>query len=359
VRRRFNPDGNFYDVHGDYPAVVREVGEAEGVPVIDLHHRSMELLKRLGSDASKALFLWVKPGEFSALPNGKQDDTHFRWRGASEIAALVADEIKTGHIPLAQYLDPGGPTPYVGIGKTVLLDCYYNNEWRSDPSGKPVRYHYVWQDTTNSGFSQLAIIISRMGAELDTLGTEPTSAALRRSSVYIIVDPDTPRETTAPHLIDDHAADTIAAWVRSGGTLLLMGNDSGNAEFQQFNRLAERFGIHFNNDSRNRVTGRQFEAGTFDVLPDHPLFRGVGKIFIKELSTLSVVDRAAAVLSDGGDVIMAFARVGNGAVFAVGDPWFYNEYMDQRRLPEEYDNARAAQNLFRWLLQNSTFSGSK
>jgi lysophospholipase L1-like esterase len=353
VRRRFDAEGNFYDVHGDYPAVVREVGESEAVPVIDLHRRSMELLKRLGPERSKELFLWVKPRVFSALPDGKQDDTHFCWRGAAEMAALVADELKSQNLPLAQHLNPAGPPPFVGLGKVVLLDCFYNNEWRKDPSGTWVRYHYVWHDTTNSGFSQLGNIITRMGAELDTLGTAPTRAALQAASVYIIVDPDTPLETEVPHFIDDHTVDVLDEWVRRGGTLLLLGNDSGKAEFQQFNRLAERFGIHFNFDSRNRVTGKNFDVGTFRSFPDHPLFEGVRKIFIKELSTLRVGDPAVAVLTDGDDVIMAFARVGEGAVFAVGDPWFYNEYMDERRLPEGYDNARAAQNLFRWLLQRA------
>jgi unsaturated rhamnogalacturonyl hydrolase len=47
---------------------------------------------------------------------------------------------------------------------------------------------------------------------------------------------------------------------------------------------------------------------------------------------------------------MAFSKYGKGAVFAVGDPWFYNEYMDERRLPPGYDNPKAAGNLFRWLL---------
>jgi unsaturated rhamnogalacturonyl hydrolase len=37
-------------------------------------------------------------------------------------------------------------------------------------------------------------------------------------------------------------------------------------------------------------------------------------------------------------------------VVAVGDPWFYNEYMDERRLPQGYDNRRTAENLFGWLL---------
>ena len=38
---------------------------------------------------------------------------------------------------------------------------------------------------------------------------------------------------------------------------------------------------------------------------------------------------------------------------AIGDPWLYNEYMDTRKLPAEYENAKAGENLFRWLLSNS------
>jgi len=241
-----------------------------------------------------------------------------------------------------------------GTEKLVLLDCYYNNEWKRDAAGNLVRYHYVWQDSSDSGFSQLATIITQAGAIVDTLCREPTLDALHRASIYIIVDPDTPQETEDPKYINQKAAETITEWVMSGGVLVLFGNDKGNAEFEHLNQLASRFGIRFNEDSRNRVTGRQFEMGTFDKLPDHPVFKGVRRIFIKELSTLHVQEPARAVLSEGGDVIMAYARYGKGAVFAVGDPWFYNEYMDERRLPPGYDNARAADNLFRWLLQFSS-----
>jgi unsaturated rhamnogalacturonyl hydrolase len=39
------------------------------------------------------------------------------------------------------------------------------------------------------------------------------------------------------------------------------------------------------------------------------------------------------------------------AVFAVGDPWFYNEYTDGRKLPPEYDNFKAANDLVSWLVK--------
>jgi len=43
--------------------------------------------------------------------------------------------------------------------------------------------------------------------------------------------------------------------------------------------------------------------------------------------------------------------VGNCRVFAVGDPWFYNEYTDGRKLPAIYENYNAARDLVQWLLQ--------
>jgi unsaturated rhamnogalacturonyl hydrolase len=232
----------------------------------------------------------------------------------------------------------------------VLLDCYYNNEWRQDSSGASLRYHYVWHDTTNSGYSQLAAIIRRRGAAVDTLSERPTRAALERAAVYIIVDPDTPRETQALHVPDEGAAADIAAWVGDGGVLLLMGNDAGNADLGHLNVIAERYGIRFNQDCRNRVQGSTYETGTFDSLPAHPVFDGARRIFLKEVCTLSLSPPAEPLLVDGPDVIMAVSRFGRGTVVAVGDPWLYNEYMDARRLPEGYDNAKAADGLFAWLL---------
>jgi unsaturated rhamnogalacturonyl hydrolase len=231
----------------------------------------------------------------------------------------------------------------------VLLDNFYNNEWKTDSAGRRYPYHYLWCDTMDSGFSRLGGLVRDLGFRTDTLCRAPAPDALRRAAIYMIVDPDTPKETDYPEVIGDRAAADIASWVREGGVLLLLGNDKGNAEFEHLNGLAGRFGIRFNEDSRNRVTGEDYEAGTFSAFPPHPLFVGVRKIYLKEIATLSLAPPAQPVLVDGGDVIIAFAPYGKGLVLAVGDPWLYNEYIDHRKLPAEYGNALAASNLFRWL----------
>ena len=93
--------------------------------------------------------------------------------------------------------------------KVVLLDCHFNNEWKKNSTGELVRYHYVWDDTTNSGYSQLARIIEHGGAIVDTLCVAPTLEKLQPAGVYIIVDPDTPEETTDPHYIDEQTIEVL------------------------------------------------------------------------------------------------------------------------------------------------------
>jgi unsaturated rhamnogalacturonyl hydrolase len=134
---------------------------------------------------------------------------------------------------------------------------------------------------------------------------------------------------------------------------VLMGNDAGNAEFEHFNQLAKQFGIQFNQDSKNRVQGNDFATGRVAVDDGHAIFKTAKHLYLKEISTLSLAPPARPVLQHKGDVIMAVARLGGGTVFAIGDPWLYNEYVDGRKLPAEFDNYKAAQDLARWLVQQS------
>jgi unsaturated rhamnogalacturonyl hydrolase len=129
-----------------------------------------------------------------------------------------------------------------------------------------------------------------------------------------------------------------------------MGNDAGNCEFENFNKLAGFFGIHFNEVSRNKVEGTKYEMAAFSKFPNHPLFMNLNKIYLKEISTLALKDPAKTIFEDQGDVIIAGSKYGEGYVLAVGDPLIYNEYIDHRRLPKEYQNYEAAGNLFTWLL---------
>jgi unsaturated rhamnogalacturonyl hydrolase len=237
--------------------------------------------------------------------------------------------------------------------KVVGLDNYYNHEFLTESGQAPQPFHYIWQDTRMSGFSGLAAIIQGLGARIAKVEQAPDEAALKKLSIYIIVDPDTPKETQQPNYIGEKEIRIIADWVKNGGVLVLLGNDKNNCEFEHLNKLAETFGIHFNDDLRNTVANDDFAMARFSSLPVHPLFTSVSQIYIKELCTLKLQPPAKPVFQDGADVIMAMSEFGKVKVFAVGDPWFYNEYLDGYKLPPEYENTKAAGNLFLWLLAMS------
>ena len=50
---------------------------------------------------------------------------------------------------------------------------------------------------------------------------------------------------------------------------------------------------------------------------------------------------------------MAIAGYGKGTVFALGDPWIYNEYVDGRKLPADYENYQAAEDMVHWLIEQT------
>ncbi|HYC29289.1 MAG TPA: glycoside hydrolase family 88 protein, partial [Chitinophagaceae bacterium] len=236
---------------------------------------------------------------------------------------------------------------------TVYLDYFFNNEWRKDATGTMVRYHYTWDDKANSGFSMLGDVFNRQGVQTSSLISAPTAANLRNASIYIIVDPDTKKETGNPNFIQQEHINAIADWVKGGGVLVLMGNDVNNAEFEHFNNLAAKFGLHFNEVNYHQVQGDQFEQGAFMIPEKHSIFKTAKKIYVKELATLNVSKPTDAVFKDGDKVIMAAVKYGKGTVFAIGDPWLYNEYVDGRKLPAEYDNYEAAADLVKWLTAQS------
>jgi unsaturated rhamnogalacturonyl hydrolase len=244
--------------------------------------------------------------------------------------------------------------PKTGKGLTVTVDNFFNNEWRKDPAtGKQASWHYVWNEDDNGGFSLWGHIFDNKGVRTHTLSQAPTAANLSKTDILIMVDPDTEKETQKPNFMTAAYATEIENWVKKGGVLVILQNDAGNSELKQFNTLTDRFGIHFNEDSRNHVEGKQFEQGALFLPAGNEVFPNTKKIYIKEISTIKTSGPAKAIFEDKGDVIIAKAQVGKGTVFAVGDPWFYNEYLDGRRLPASFENYQAATDLTDWLIKQA------
>lgn len=240
-------------------------------------------------------------------------------------------------------------------GKTVTLDNYFNHELRKDATGHIISFHYLWDDKTNSGFSLWGDIFRNHGLHTNLLKTAPTKNALRHSEIYIIVDPDTPAETPSPNYINQKDIKTIYQWVKKGGVLVLMANDSVNCEFKHLNQLAKKFGITFNQDLQNHVVSKNIEQGIIEIPAGNPVFTTAQKVYIKDLSSIKISKGVQPVLytHDGNHIAAAVAHIGKGTVFAVGDPWFYNEYTNEKKLPKYLQNYQAADDLTKWLIKQT------
>ncbi len=240
-------------------------------------------------------------------------------------------------------------TEALGEGKTVLVDAWFNSQTRQNAAGQAELFHYKWDDDSNSGFSFFGRVFQRYGAKLATEKTAPTAGGLKKAQVYILASPDIPSKNPNPHYMDDKSGRVIAEWVKRGGVLLLMENDGPNAEFEHFNTLSERFGIHFNQVLVNHVVGDDLGAGELKIQAGTGVFAHPHLAYMKDTCTISVKAPAKAVLLDKGDVMIAVANYGKGTVFAVVDPWVYNEYTDRRNhLPAKYDTFAAAIDLAGW-----------
>lgn len=104
MRRKFDKDGNFLDTHGEYPDIVRAVAKEQNVALIDMHRKSEAVLKNLGAENSRKLFLQLKPEENPNYPNGVEDNTHFNPAGAEAMAKLAVEGIREQKIGLRKYL---------------------------------------------------------------------------------------------------------------------------------------------------------------------------------------------------------------------------------------------------------------
>ena len=80
--------------HGEYPAAMRALARAEGVPLIEMYEESFRIVSALGEEASKTLFLHLSPGEDSRWPEGVTDNAHTRRAGAECFARFAAAELR-------------------------------------------------------------------------------------------------------------------------------------------------------------------------------------------------------------------------------------------------------------------------
>ena len=104
MRRRFDKEGKFYDVHGEYPDLTRRVAAEQKVVLIDMHRMSEKVLVKYGPEESRKLFLQLKAGENPNYPKGVEDNTHFSPLGADVMAGLAADGFREQGLGLVMFL---------------------------------------------------------------------------------------------------------------------------------------------------------------------------------------------------------------------------------------------------------------
>ncbi|RYY59370.1 MAG: hypothetical protein EOO05_13460 [Chitinophagaceae bacterium] len=305
------------------------------------------------ASASKAYAFILK--QFRGAKGAKDRGAADKSGGTETIReSFMGDPSRVGSFILAATEMEMLETATAGKGKKVVLDYYYNNEWQKDVTGKDVRWHYTWEDRSNSGYHMLGHVFMSNGAKISRLETSAADLAKQKASLYIIVDPDTEKETAKPHFIEQADITHIKKWVGDGGVLLLLGNDKGNAEFTHLNELAASFGIHFNEDKQNTVIDDMFEQGVVMSPAGSAVFgTQAKKLFIKEFSSLALQSPAEAVLTKGDIKVMALSKYGNGWVVALGDPWIYNEYIDGRKLTTDFQNYPATVEWVKWMLSLS------
>ena len=240
-----------------------------------------------------------------------------------------------------------------GKGKTVLLDDYFNSEKKKDILGIVKPNHYKWDEMYNNGFSFLGNVFNSYGVQTKTLQSAPSLQKLKNADIYLIVDADNSTDNPNPNYVQQKDVDEVYNWVKAGGVLILLHNDKGNTEFVHFNLLSDKFGIHFNEDSYNKVMGIDYTGGEIIIPTGNPILPGIKKIYQKEVCSITVSNPAITLLKKDKLVIFAVAKVGKGTVFATGDPWLYNEYIDGRKLPLEYENCKAANAFVQWLIKQA------
>jgi unsaturated rhamnogalacturonyl hydrolase len=238
----------------------------------------------------------------------------------------------------------------LGRGDVVVADGWFNSQQRIDAFGQQVYFHYKWDTQDNPGYSLLGHIFRNFGAETKELDAEPTFDNLRGAQVFVIASPDNADKNPHPHYANAEDAAQIAEWVKAGGVLMIMENDTSFADLDHFNAISDKFGIHFNSVLRKHVVGTQWDMGKIAVDGSGPIFHHPHTLYMKDVCTISVSESAKPLLAEGSDIFMAETKYGKGTVYAVVDPWLYNEYTDGRKLPAMYDNYSAGKELVRWIL---------
>ena len=86
--------GELVDTHGDYPEVIRRVAKEQNVPLLEITIPAMQLLREMGPEAAKPLYMHYPAGVYPAYPDGGPDAVHTQREGALFYARLTAEALR-------------------------------------------------------------------------------------------------------------------------------------------------------------------------------------------------------------------------------------------------------------------------
>ncbi|MCM1326300.1 MAG: rhamnogalacturonan acetylesterase [Bacteroidales bacterium] len=94
-RRCFGEDGHLgAGEHGDYVAAMKQTAEKCEVPLVDLYSMSRAALEEAGEVSSRRWYMYFPAGEYAGHPEASLDNTHLRYDGAVNYAAMIADGLR-------------------------------------------------------------------------------------------------------------------------------------------------------------------------------------------------------------------------------------------------------------------------
>jgi lysophospholipase L1-like esterase len=98
-RRQFDENGKVRDnCHLDYPKAMEELAKRENVIYLDICELTKKRLQEIGMDASREYFMNFDANIYPNYPEGKQDNTHLREKGAREVVSIITSEMKKNDI---------------------------------------------------------------------------------------------------------------------------------------------------------------------------------------------------------------------------------------------------------------------
>ena len=215
--------------------------------------------------------------------------------------------------------DGAGP----GIG--VLWDLSHGVYYRYDP----------FPETAHD---EMEAEMANLGFALSTTSAGFAEAALDGYDVLVVS-----AMTTWDSVYSTSEVEAIASFVASGGGLLVQGEWPNVAtQNDHVQPVSGRFGI--------TVGGNEIRPNPISVPVDsaHRIFDAVSAIEFRGAGELQVEPPAEAVLSAGGQPIIATALVGEGRVVVIGDTMWLNTTIDND------DNRTFLGSLLRWLAQSDS-----